>query len=181
MRLLRLPLPLPRSLRFPSLAESFVASQFSLAKGPESTTSAPGRWYAGIVPVRIIFEGSVRLSQLFRIPPCVLAPLSDPGPAPMHLACVPFRWRLILCMAVLSPLVQTGGPERNAVFRGFSYAALTLAPYASCAPYGSATQCSLPSGCQPFSGGCISPLGIDYMFHFPFVVISHVLFAGAMN
>jgi len=52
---------------------------------------------------------------------------------------------------------------------GFNHAALTLAPYASCAPCGSATQCSLPSGCQPFSGGSVYPPGIDYMFHLPFV------------
>lgn len=42
---------------------------------------------------------------------------------------------------------------------GFNHAALALAPYASCAPYGRATQCSLPSGCQPFSGGCLFSTG----------------------
>ena len=52
---------------------------------------------------------------------------------------------------------------------GFNDAALALAPYASCAPYGIATQCSLPSGCQPLSGGSVYPPGIDYMFHLPFV------------
>lgn len=52
---------------------------------------------------------------------------------------------------------------------GFNHAALTLAPYASRTPYGCAVQCSLPSGCQPFSGGSVYPLGIDYMFHLPFV------------
>lgn len=33
-----------------------------------------------------------------------------------------------------------------------------------CAPYRHATQCSLPSGCQPFSGGLVFPLGISYLF-----------------
>ena len=50
-------------------------------------------------------------------------------------------------------------------FSEFNDAALALAPYASCTPYGRATQCSLPSGCQPFSGGSVSPLGITNMFH----------------
>lgn len=51
------------------------------------------------------------------------------------------------------------------MFSGFNYAALVLTPYASRGPYGTATQCSLPSGCQPLSGGSFNPLGIDYMFH----------------
>ncbi len=51
------------------------------------------------------------------------------------------------------------------MFSGFNYAALVLTPYASRGPYGTAAQCSLPSGCQPFSGGSFNPLGIDYMFH----------------
>lgn len=51
----------------------------------------------------------------------------------------------------------------------FNHAALTLAPYASRIPCGYAVHCSLPSGCQPFSGGSAYPLGIDYMFHLPFV------------
>ena len=42
---------------------------------------------------------------------------------------------------------------------GFNHAALALAPYASCAPRGNATQCSLPNGCQPFSGGSHLPTG----------------------
>ena len=49
---------------------------------------------------------------------------------------------------------------------GFYNAALTLAVYASCGPCGRATQYSLPSGCQPFSGGIDYPPGIDVMFHF---------------
>jgi len=56
----------------------------------------------------------------------------------------------------------------------FNHAALTLAPYASCAPRGNATQCSLPAGCQPFRMGVIYPLGIDYMFHF-LSLVSHAL------
>ena len=44
MRPLRLPLPLPRSLRFPSLAESFAAFRVSLARATESMAPAPGRW-----------------------------------------------------------------------------------------------------------------------------------------
>ena len=44
-------------------------------------------------------------------------------------------------------------------FSGFNHTALALAPYASCAPCGNATQCSLPSGCQPFSGGSDLPTG----------------------
>ena len=42
---------------------------------------------------------------------------------------------------------------------GFNHAALTLAPYASRTPCGNAMQCSLPSGCQPFSGGSDLPTG----------------------
>lgn len=56
-------------------------------------------------------------------------------------------------------------------FSGFNHAALTLAPYASCAPYGYATQCSLPSGCQPFSGGSFNPPGIVNTFHFVCFII----------
>ena len=51
---------------------------------------------------------------------------------------------------------------------------MAFAPYASCAPYGYATQCSLPAGCQPFRVGVIYPLGIDYMFHF-LSLVSHAL------
>jgi hypothetical protein len=59
-------------------------------------------------------------------------------------------------------------------FSGFNHAALSLAPYASCAPYGYATQCSLPSGCQPFSGGSLNPPGIVNTFHFfiCFIIVS---------
>ena len=52
---------------------------------------------------------------------------------------------------------------------GFNYAAYALAPYASCAPRGNATQWSLPGGCQPFPGGTGYPLGFIYMFIHPFV------------
>ena len=31
-------------------------------------------------------------------------------------------------------------------------------------------QCSLPSGCQPFSGGRGYPLGIVNMFHFVYLI-----------
>ncbi|MBM2844123.1 MAG: hypothetical protein HW404_1960, partial [Anaerolineales bacterium] len=61
---------------------------------------------------------------------------------------------------------------------GLNHAALALAPYASRTPCGYAGQCSLPSGCQPFSGGSAYPLGIDYMFP-PFHWFPHVLVAGA--
>jgi hypothetical protein len=111
MRPLRLPLPLPRSLRFPSLPESLVAFRISLAWAAESMTHAPGRCEPGVVRFRL-FEGSVRLSQLSRIPPDVFAPLSDPGPAPLRLACASRRKRLTVRSAVLSPLAQTGRPRR---------------------------------------------------------------------
>ena len=52
MRPLRLPPPLPRSLRFPSLPESFVASRVSLARTAESTAQAPGRCEPGVVHFR---------------------------------------------------------------------------------------------------------------------------------
>ena len=82
MRPLRLPLPLPRSLRFPSLAESFPALRVALARAAESTAPAPGRWSAGVVQIRRFREGSGRCSQLSRIPPCAFAPLSDSGRPP---------------------------------------------------------------------------------------------------
>jgi hypothetical protein len=52
---------------------------------------------------------------------------------------------------------------------GFNHAASALAPYASCAPCGNATQCSLPSGGQPFSGGISYPLGFANRFIHSFV------------
>ncbi|OPZ74631.1 MAG: hypothetical protein BWY82_00608 [Verrucomicrobia bacterium ADurb.Bin474] len=57
---------------------------------------------------------------------------------------------------------------------GFYHAALTLAPYASCGPCGRATQCSLPSSCQPFSGGIVYPPGINVVFHFFFLFLYSV-------
>ena len=63
------------------------------------------------------------------------------------------------------PLPRNGKTPTTTYFSGFNDAALTLAPYASCAPCGRATQCSLPSGCQPFSGGSDYPPGIANMFH----------------
>ena len=57
---------------------------------------------------------------------------------------------------------------------GFYHAALTLSPYASCGPCGRATQCSLPSGCQPFSGGIVYPPGIIVVFHFVFLFLYSV-------
>ncbi len=57
---------------------------------------------------------------------------------------------------------------------GFYHAALTFTPYASCGPCGRATQCSLPSGCQPFSGGIVYPPGINVVFHFAFLFLYSV-------
>ena len=98
-----------------------------------------------------------------------LCPALRSRPASMHLACAPL-W-------VASYYVHGGvvPPRKNRKtltmmeISGFNYAASALAPYASCAPCGNATQCSLPSGCQPLSGGSVYPLGIDYMFHLPLV------------
>ena len=44
----------------------------------------------------------------------------------------------------------------------------------SCGPCGRATQCSLPSGCQPFSGGIVYPPGIIVVFHFVFLFLYSV-------
>lgn len=168
MRLLRLPPPFPRSLRFPSLAESFAASRYSLARTAESTAPAPGRCKPGVVLVRF-FEGSVRLSQLSRIPPCASAPLSDPGPASMHVACAPRRMRLTVCIAVLSPLTQTGRPRRAANFRDSitrlwhllhtlrAHLAVTL------------RNVRFRVAASLSRVGVIYPLGIDYMFFHSFV------------
>lgn len=72
--------------------------------------------------------------------------------------------------------------KARTIFRlsGFYHAASALAPYASCGPYGRATQCSLPSGCQPFSGGNGYPPGIDVVFHFR-ILIAYSVPHGQMS
>jgi len=117
MRPLMRPPPLPRSLRFPSLAESFAFPRASLATAARNAALAPGRWYTGVVPIRLSVEGSVRLSQLRRMPSCAFAPLSDPGPASAHLACIPRRGRLTSCTAVLSPRRVIGRTRTTDHFR----------------------------------------------------------------
>jgi hypothetical protein len=162
MRPLRLPLS-PHSLRFPSRAGSLVASRDLLARAAGSATQAPGRWLASVVQTWLFLESTWRLSQLSRIPPDASAPLLDPGPASLHLACAHSRGRLTMCSSVLSPHSRSGRPRRAADFRDSITRALALAPYASCALYRRATQCSLPNGCQPFSGGSYLPTG--YLLH----------------
>jgi hypothetical protein len=117
MRPLRLPPPLPRSLRFPSLAESFAFPRASLATAARNAALTPGRWSSGVVPIRLSVEGSVRRFQLSRMPPCAFAPLSDPGPASVHLACVPLAGRLTSCTAVLSPRRVIGRTRTIVRFR----------------------------------------------------------------
>ena len=60
-----------------------------------------------------------------------------------------------------------------------NHAALARAPYASRIPCGYAVPCSLPSGCQPFSGGCDLPTGHRLHVSSSFRWFPHVLVAGA--
>ena len=165
---LRLPPPLPCSLRFPSLAESLTASPTSLTRALESVTLVPGRCDAGVVLLRQ-FEGSGWRSQLPRIPPYAFATFSDPGPASMHVACAPCRVRLIMCLAVLSPLARSGRPRRAADFRDSitwlwhllhtlrAHLAVTL------------RNVRFRVAANLSRVGVIYPLGITYMFHLSFV------------
>jgi hypothetical protein len=47
-------------------------------------------------------------------------------------------------------------------FSRFYNAASVLAAYASCRPYGTTTQCSLPAGGQPLPGGSCLPTGYQF-------------------
>ena len=168
MRPLRLPPPLPRSLRFPSLPESFAASRHSLTQAAGSMAQVPGRCEPGVVPFRR-FEGSVRLSQLSRIPPCVFAPFSDPGPAPLHLACASRRKRLTVYSVVLPPLAQTGRPRRSANFRD-SITRLRPSLHTLRAPLaGTRRNVRFRVAASLSRVGVIYPLGIVNMFHLLFI------------
>ena len=57
------------------------------------------------------------------------------------------------------PPTSNGETTTMMAISGFNDTASALAPYASCVPCGNATQCSLRSGCQPFSGGIDLPTG----------------------
>ena len=116
MRQLRLPHRETHPLRFPSRSGSLVVFRLSLTRASENPTPAPGRCNTGVVQFRSL-EGAVWRSQLFRKPPYAFAPLSDPGPVPMPVACVPSGSRLTMGMAMLSPLAKTGRPGRFDVFR----------------------------------------------------------------
>ncbi len=168
MRRLRLPYPLLRSLRFPSLTESLAPSRYSLARAAESTAPAPGRCEPGVVLVRL-FEGSVRLSQLSRIPPCASAPLSDPGPVSLHLACAPPRMRLIACSAMLSPLTRAGRPGRATNFRDSITRLWHLLHTLRALLTEALRNVRFRVAASLSRVGVIYPLGIVYMFHLPLV------------
>lgn len=117
MRQLRRPPPLSRPLRFPSLTGSLTASRTSLAPASGSAADAPGRCLAGVVLVRHSSEGAVRPSQLPRIPQCAFAPLSDPDPVSVHLACVPEGDVLLCARRCCPPCLKQEDPGDDGLFR----------------------------------------------------------------
>lgn len=101
--------------------------------------------------------------------PICLCPAHGPRPGPHTLGPRASRVTSYFVHGGTAPLFTIRKARTFFGLSGFYYAALALAPYASCGPRGRATQCSLPSGCQPFSGGSAYPLGIDGVFHFSFI------------
>jgi hypothetical protein len=76
MKILRLPLSFSAPLL--STPDTSDCSSLSLLSCRERTLS-PGPWSVGLAPVRLLFRGNSRLSQLPRRPLCRFAVLSDPG------------------------------------------------------------------------------------------------------
>jgi hypothetical protein len=164
MRPLRLPPSLPRSLRFPSLAESFAlprafARRGREERGPDARTLV-NRCRPNPVVCRRIGAGS----QLSRVPHVPLPRSQTPVRPPCTWPASHSR-DVLLCARRCCPSV---GYPNDIPVSGFNHAALALAPYASCTPCRNAMQCSLPSGCQPFSGGSVYPLGYHYHVSLPF-------------
>jgi hypothetical protein len=105
----------------------------------------------------------------FQDTPICLCPALRPRPGPRTLGLRPLMVATYCVHGDAVPPTQNRKTQTIHRISGFNYAALALAPYASCDPYGCATQCSLPSGCQPLSGGSVYPLGIGNRFHPSFV------------
>ena len=160
MRQLRLPRASSRPLRFP---RSRVLPPLPLLRSQPPQGAGRLRPDVG-QPVSSSsgFRSAERggSPQLPWIPRCALPRSQMPGPASTHMARTAPRPRLTACVRVLSNPPYTNRKARTTIeLSGFYNAALTLAVYASCGPCGRATQYSLPSGCQPFSGGIDYPPG----------------------
>ncbi len=132
-------------------------------------------------PFPVTFEGTVRTLPASQDTPICLCPALRPRPGLHTPGLRPIK--------VASYYVHGGAalPSTNrkaltiSKISGFNHTALALAPYASCVPCGNATQCSLPSGCQPFSGGSDLPTGYRLHVSSSFLWFPHVLVAGAMR
>ena len=115
-------------------------------------------------PNPVVCGGRGTALPAFQDTPLCLCPALGPRPGRLALGLHPL---VVMTYCVHGGTVPLGSNRKTPTmtFSGFNDAASTLAPYASCAPCGRATQCSLPSGCQPFSGGSEYPPGIANMFH----------------
>jgi len=106
-------------------------------------------------------------------PVCRCPALGSPGPS-LHAHGPRGSMTTSYCVHIGAAPYTTRKAQTILRISGFYHAALTLAPYASCGPCGRATQCSHPSGCQPFSGRIVYPPGIIVVFHFVFLFLYSV-------
>lgn len=99
--------------------------------------------------------GRHRTSQVPGEPPCIGAPLSDPGGTPPP---------GLYGDAVLPSAVLGASAPASPVISGLHHAARMLAVYASPQQLPAAAQDSLPAGGQPLPGGTGYPLGPSRSF-----------------
>ena len=177
MRQLRLPYPRIRSLRFPSLTAARTLSAISFAGAAESAGSSRLDVVAPYRPVPAIVCGHGTALPAFQNTPSDLCPAlrsrSGPHARGLHTLTV-----MTYCVHGGAAPTNTNRKAPTIQISRFNDAASTHAPYASCAPCGNTTQCSLPSGCQPFSGGRGYPLGNLNMFHFVYLIINSSCFGS---
>ena len=113
-------------------------------------------------PFPALFEGTVRSLPAFQDTPMCLCPALRPRPGLHTLGLRPTKETTYYVHGGAAPPGTNRKAQTINKISGFNHTALALAPYASCAPCGRATQCSLPSGCQPFSGGSDLPTGYQF-------------------
>src|SRR5580658_6221730 len=129
--------------------------------GREAAADVPGRCSASVV-LALAFGGGRKTD----LPSSqgTLAPICPALRSRSDLHARHLLWRFDA-----APHRMNGEAPTTMHLSGLHHTAFGLAPYASCRPLGSTTQCSLPAGCQPLPGGARFPLGscIEFQcFHF---------------
>ena len=157
----------PCPLRFPSRAGSLALSRVSFAEAAGKCDPCAGTLVNRCRPNPVETRESLAALPAFQDTPMCLCPAlrSRSGPHARGLR----HW--VTSYYVHDGVVPPGTSRKTLTMKnisGFNHTALALAPYASCTPCGYATQCSLPSGCQPLSGGSDLPTGYQFQVSFYF-------------